>query len=225
MNPISAAFAVNPLDGTAACSYVGPSYEEARTTLAGAIAGGSQIGWLVRNVMPSETMRGENPGIPQNGKEYMPPLIYDLESAIGLSKLPDGRTVNVGDEQRSEEMVPAVFEKDESGRQLEAAAAGMTTEHEEKAHKFSRNAIEERNKLATEQLQAIEDQYAQTAGLKPRKVDTDYAESEHVKKQREDEAQRSETAANAAQAQIDDARYKYAEEQKRREEQAKPQQE
>src|SRR5690348_17160514 len=102
MNPISASFSITPATDitpeTATCTYVGPSFDDARTALATAIAGGSNIGWLIQNLTPSSTMRGGDP-VKQERTEYMQPLIYDVESAIGLSKLPDGRTVIAGDEE------------------------------------------------------------------------------------------------------------------------------
>lgn len=201
MNPIQVAFAFDQESGNYKLAYAGPSYDEARTSLAAAITSKAEIGWIMRNVEPSETMRAIDITEEPPPEEYMQPPIYDLESAIGLAKLPDGRTVVAGDEKRSQEMAPN-FEKDISGQELDAATYHLRAEHEQKAHAFSREGLEERAKMTLEMQQGIEDEYAKNAGLVPRNVDSDYSEAEHVAKQRADEASRADDALRASEAEI-----------------------
>lgn len=205
MNPIQVAFAYDTESDNYKLAYLGSSLDEARTKLAATVAGKAEIGWILRDVRPSETIRAAEPQTEEPPpEEYMSPLIYDVESAIGLSKLPDGRTVVAGDEKRAAEMAP-IPQKDISGQELDAATARLRSEHEQKAHAFTREGLEERAKWSLEQQQAIEDQYAETAGLVPRNVDSDYSEAEHVAKQRADEAARADEALRASEAEIHSA--------------------
>ena len=145
--------------------------------------------------------------------EIMSTPILDLESAIGLSRLADGRMVIAGDEKRTEEMEPLIL--DESGRQLAEAQESQLVEREKEQHEFAKSGIKERAELVQADRQAIEDQYAEMRQVEPRDVTKDYTEAEHIKKQREAEAERAEqqlaeAKERGAQAEIEQERENYA---------------